>query len=420
MSRDAQLFDLDAECAVLGACLLDGANTGGAYALASRIVRVERKVLKNHGGLVEYAGDFGDSRHNVIFGCMGALVERGEAIDVRTLADELRRSKGGDFGGELNSVGGAQYLDELSCTVSSPAQVEAHARIVRRFADARRVDEALARARRAVRSSLDPDTALARTMEVIRKGVEGGSVRGGPKPIVEHCEEAWSEIESAMRGDSTPVRFGIPSLDKIVGGMFAGQIITLAGVQGRGKTAFLAQVLRHNALRFKAHAEERNEAPKRVAWWSLEMPGTELMFRHAAWDGAINPATFRDGGFTQDQLNTVAGVFNDWSSLPVDLDGSGGVSALDVRAWLHAHPEVRLAAIDWIGHLQPPPDCPRDAKKHEVVERNYAILRDTALQLKIPILVLNQFTQEANRSGDLHMHDMLGGQGKDFFFRNRG
>lgn len=405
-SDDADFTDPAAERAVLSAILFDERQARGTYALAAQVIRV-RAERRDDGVIID--GDFADPRHNLIFAAMGELSRRGEEIDARTVGAELRMM------GRWNAVGG-QYLGDVIDEVITTTGLEAHARIVRREADRRRVDLALARARRTLRGSRDPDAALALTLDEVRTGVEAGSVRGGPKPLAEYIEGNWQELEDRAKGSApAPMTLGLGALDRATGGGFPGQVITVAGVQGRGKTAWLAQMLKANARRFVAEADAEIAAgnekakPKRVAWWSLEMPGSELVWRHGGWDAGIPQAVLRSGKLSQDEMNSLGDSFNAMHALPIDLDGESAVNVLDIRAWLYAHPNTKLAAVDWLGCLMPHPDAPKSAKPHEHAELNIKTLAMTARQLGITIVVPNQFAQEANRGAQQSMHHMLGG-----------
>ena len=80
--------NLEAERAVLGAILLHP----DAFNLAAEVVD---------------SGDFFRDAHRRIFDKMVNLVERGHAVDLVTLKDELGRS------GELDEVGGPSYIAAL-------------------------------------------------------------------------------------------------------------------------------------------------------------------------------------------------------------------------------------------------------------------------------------------------------------------
>lgn len=403
MPRDSvapEFVDVDAERAVLGCVLLDEGQAAGTLARVSQHVRCARKT---RGGVESVEGDFAHPGHNTIFLAMVDVVARGESLDVVTLCAELRRVD------RLNSIGGAQYVGELTDAIPTMAHCEDHARLVRREADRRRVDASLAKARRDLRSCGDPDAALALTLETVRTGVEAGSVTGGPRGFDEHAMEAWSRIERAANGSVCKMVFGIPRLDELTGGIAEGQVVTIAGMQGRGKTALLAQLIEENGRRFNAHADAMGEEPARILWWSLEMGGPEMLIRHAAWDCDIPQASIRDGRLSNDQAAAVSASFNERSRLPVDFDGHSDPTVVDIRSHVYACPSARLVAVDWLGLLARHPDAPHGAKPHELASLNMKTLKTLARRRHVAVVVLNQFTQEGNREGKPSMHHMLGG-----------
>ena len=401
MRNDETAFcDPAAERAVLAAILLDEGQSCGTWARASAILRLRLDIRDDER--VDVESDFADPANALVYAAMSRVLADGLPLDIRTLSDQVRRWN------RLNAIGGVAYLGEITDEIPTMAHIEAHARIVRRHADARRVDAALARARAELRSTDSPDDSIARALDAVRTASER-SARGGPRPFGEHALDAWQRIERAAAGDTCPMTFGIPRLDDITGGFAGGQVITIAGAQGRGKTALLAQVLEHNARAFVRHATERREKPSRVLWWSLEMSGAEMLTRHAAWDCGLTQAQIRDGRLDTTSLRAVSESFDARASLPIDFDGSGDVSAVDVRSYTYAAPSARIVAVDWIGLLRRHPEAGREAKAHELVAASMKTLKNLALARNVAVFVLNQFTQEGNRGGKPSMHDMLGG-----------
>src|SRR4029077_5784403 len=104
--------NLEAERSVLGAILLHN----DAFNLAA-------EVIDEH--------DFFRDAHRRIFDKMVKLVERGDAIDLVTLKEELGRS------GEIDEVGGPAYIASLVDGVPRSTNVEHYARIVKEKATLR-------------------------------------------------------------------------------------------------------------------------------------------------------------------------------------------------------------------------------------------------------------------------------------------
>src|ERR1700710_133680 len=71
------------------------------------------------------ADDFALDSHRRIYTAMLSLAEAGHAVDIVTVAEELRRRK------ELDSIGGVPYLASLSEGLPRKLSIESYVRIVR-------------------------------------------------------------------------------------------------------------------------------------------------------------------------------------------------------------------------------------------------------------------------------------------------
>src|ERR671935_992894 len=106
--------NLEAERSVLGAILLHN----DAFNLAAEVIDAQ---------------DFFRDAHKRIFDKMVKLSERGDAIDLVTLKEELARS------GEIDEVGGPAYIAALVDGVPRSANIEHYARIIKEKATLRRL-----------------------------------------------------------------------------------------------------------------------------------------------------------------------------------------------------------------------------------------------------------------------------------------
>src|ERR1700733_13520246 len=106
--------NLEAERSVLGAILLHN----DAFHLAAEVIDSQ---------------DFFRDAHRRIFDKMVKLVDRGDAIDLVTLKEELGRA------GELDEVGGPAYIPALVDGVPRSTNVEHYARIIKGKATLRRL-----------------------------------------------------------------------------------------------------------------------------------------------------------------------------------------------------------------------------------------------------------------------------------------
>src|SRR6266542_1037940 len=113
-SGKQQPHNIEAEASLLGAILID----------ADALVKIADAITGD---------DFYDQRHRRIYEATVQLYERRSPIDVLTLADQLKNSH------NLDLVGGAAYLTELTNFVPTAAHVEQYASIVAQKALRRRL-----------------------------------------------------------------------------------------------------------------------------------------------------------------------------------------------------------------------------------------------------------------------------------------
>ena len=96
---------VELERVVLGALMVDS----DAFSIVSEILKPET---------------FYEPRHQKIYEAIRQMNMDERPVDVLTLNDELTKM------GEIQNVGGAEYLMEISMQVASAAHIESHARIL--------------------------------------------------------------------------------------------------------------------------------------------------------------------------------------------------------------------------------------------------------------------------------------------------
>jgi hypothetical protein len=129
-------FNLDAERAVLGSCLME-----------REAILVVRNLVSTDEFFLE--------RHAVIYEAILACLEQRQPPDMVTVAAQLRQA------GQLEFVGGGSFLGELLSDIPTAIHADHYARIVRRTARARRLIELGAHITAAAYDeSRDPDAVI--------------------------------------------------------------------------------------------------------------------------------------------------------------------------------------------------------------------------------------------------------------------
>ena len=212
---------LDVEQAVLGAMLLE------KDALASVIAVLEPEA-------------FYQPAHEKIYVAMRGLFKRNAPVDLITVTEELRRQ------GDLEAVGGAYYLSELSTLVASAANVEHHARIVVEKSLLRTLIETMSQR---IGQAYDP---AADAFELLDRAesdlfqISESQLRRSADPLKKVLMNTLFHLES-IRGRSdgvTGVPSGFGALDRLTGGWQNSDLVIIAARPSMGKClAFDAEIL---------------------------------------------------------------------------------------------------------------------------------------------------------------------------------
>lgn len=331
---------------------------------------------------------FARETHRRLFRAMVRLFDRGDVIDVITLAEELKKTN------ELELVGGMEYLAELLDAVPTAANIEYHARIVREKALLRRLIDA---ASQIIRDSYEPgdrpvdevlDLAEQRIFQVARTRARAGFVwiKEILWPTFEHIE-ALQQSPSGITGIPT----GFPDLDRMTAGLQKGDLIIVAGRPAMGKTSFVLNIAENMAI--------THQIP--VAIFSLEMSKEQLVQRLLCAEGRVNAQNLRRGMLTDEEYKRLAAAAGHLNTAPIWIDDSPGSTVLEMRAKARRlKAEVELGALV-IDYLQLMTSVSRAENRQQEVSEISRGLKALAKELEIPVIALSQLSRAPEqRSGD--------------------
>ncbi len=204
---------LEAEQSTIGACLMER----DAIARAVELVTID---------------DFYRELHKKIYKVILRLFDRGEPVDIVTVAEDLRRA------GQLEECGGGDYLSSLIEACPSSANVEAYARVVQEKSVLRQL---LTASEQISGWAYQPDTDEVHTIvdraekkifEIGQKQLRDGFVH--IKPLLMN---AYDQIERQFqnRGEATGIPTGFYDLDDMTSGLQPTDLIILAARPSMGK-----------------------------------------------------------------------------------------------------------------------------------------------------------------------------------------
>jgi replicative DNA helicase len=358
---------LDAEESVLGSILLD------SHAL-DRVIETMSDT------------DFYRESHRKIFRAMIALSEKNEPIDLVTLTDTLKARS------ELQDVGGAIYLAELSDKVPSAANVAHYARIIREKAVMRSLinvsNEIASRCytgEEDIEQFLDEAERL--IFDVSEKRIRPAFFKLGDMIMdtIKTVEKLYERKEMV-----TGVPTGFLDLDRMTAGFQPADLVIVAARPSMGKTAFVMNIAQYVAL----HA---NTA---VGVFSLEMSKEQLVMRMLCSEARVDNAKVRAGYLGERDFPRLAMAAGRLAEAPIFIDDTPAQNVLELRAKarrLKREANLGLVVIDYLQLMRGLTAQENRTQELSEISRG---LKSLAKELNIPVVALSQLNRQVEQRGD--------------------
>jgi len=352
--------DVEAERAVLSAILLDN------------------DVLPKISDRLS-AEDFYHPAHQTLFQAMRDLEAGGEPVDLVMLANHLQRND------QLEAVGGAVMLAEISDHEATPANAEHYAGIVREKSVKRGL---IAVATEIVALGFDPSEIgeqLLDTAESKICGLASERARNTLTALKDEMNAAVDHIETLMtRGDAlTGLDTGYRELNKLTGGLQPGDLMILAARPSMGKTALALNIARNAAFDHGSH----------VAVFSIEMTTRSLVLRMLSSEAEVDFSTFHRGLISTDAHSRIVQAAGRLAEAPIWIDDNDSATVLEIRAKarrLHKKHRLDLVVVDYLQLVKG--DARNDNREQEISEISRG-LKGLAKELNIPVLALSQLNR---------------------------
>jgi len=360
---------LEAEQSTIGACLMERDAIARAVELLT-------------------ADDFYRELHKKIYRVILKLFDKGEPVDIVTVAEDLRRA------GQLEECGGADYLSSLIEACPSSANVEAYARAVQEKSVLRQL---LTASEQIAGWAYQPDTdeihtlvdkAEKRIFEIGQKQLRDGFVH--IKPLL---MSAYDQIERQFqhKGEATGIATGFYDLDDMTSGLQPTDLIILAARPSMGKTALALNIAHHIALK------ERQP----VAIFSLEMSKEQLVQRLICSQAEIKSQDLRRGRVQDSDWHRITNAVNELYQAPIFIDDVPGAGTFEMRAKARRltaeHGQLGLIVIDY---LQLAHSSGKSENRVQEISEIARAFKSMARELKCPIIALSQLSRAVEQRED--------------------
>jgi len=313
--------DIFAEQSVLGGALRGDART------VDGIVELVRNI------------DFYRPAHQLIFDAICALSDQGAPHDAIAVNAELTKR------GQVTRVGGALYLHTLTESIPNVANATYYAKIVADKARLRAIAAAGIRA-----------TQLATTAEGDLDDIAGQSVQTMEKAAFP--EERDDDDTIAVGDDSdywdylstphNPADLVVPpytALAEVMPSLTPGELTTIAGRTGVGKSVCATDFARHAAI-VQGHT---------VLYVSLEMDRMMMLNRIYAAEGRVPYSAFKRKSFTERQWEELTKARERVVAAPLHISTPSACTVGKVRARIRSLERKgtppKLVIVDHIGRM---------------------------------------------------------------------
>ena len=342
------------------------------------------------------ADSFFLAKHKLIFSVICGCYKNDQEVDPFIVSERLKEQ------GQLESVGGRDYLLELAEGAGTSVYILGYAKIVNEKALLRRLLSAVDTIKQSVyapnldvadilseaqgrlfaisQGSLNYENHLVK--DLLTKGVDDRSFL----EALQHQQKLFRKA-----GNNAAKVVGIPTnfydLDRLIQGFRKSNLMILAGRPGMGKTAL--------ALNLAENICFKNSVP--VALFSLEMSADQLLTRMVSSYSEVEATKIVSGSLNNDEYQNVVVAVNEMKKHTMIIDDHAGLKITDLRARARRLKEVYnigFIVIDYLQLLSGSGTMRSTESRQLEVSEISRLLKTLARELDIPILCLSQLSRK--------------------------
>lgn len=374
--------NLEAEQAVLAAVLMNNR----ALEKVSEFLRPEH---------------FSHPAHQEIYKLAERQFSAGIPFDIITAKNYL------DQQGVLESVGGIDYLTQLSSAGATVVNVEQYGRIVYENAlrrDLINLGQSITDA--AFIEDLDNpvsaqiESAEQKLFEMASAGVsehEGCSIATALQSALQEAEIAY-KADGKLSGLTT----GLTALDKSISGLHHSDLLIIAGRPAMGKTT-LAMNIAFNAANAILYGRANKQYKGAVIFFSLEMSASQLATRVLSSQSKVPATAMREGNLTDEDFLKMSQYSAAIGNVPLVIDDTPGMSVPTIRTrtrrLARKYGGVALIVIDYLQLMTLPGGKRSDNRVQEISEITRG-LKMLAKEFDVPIIALSQLSRSVESRDD--------------------
>lgn len=332
--------------------------------------------------------DFYYDYHRFIYEAMLDLFHKSQPVDIVTVATKLQAS------GQLETVGGPDYLTQLQDEVPVATHIFQYAQIVKHRATLRKLIKA---GNEITGLGYDAEKNVEELLESAEKKVFSISqnfVRDKFVPIKEiltNSYERFCEIhEDPGIADRHRIKTNLRDIDnKLNGGLNPSDLIIVAARPSMGKTSLALEFAQNAAIQQKKH----------IGIISLEMSKEQMVERMFCARLGVDSWKLQKGKLSEDDFEKMGPLMDELGSASIYIDDSMGGSIVALRSKarrLKMEHNLDMLIIDYLQLMSGNNPMNRVQEISEISRS----LKQIARELHIPVLALSQLSRNVESRPD--------------------
>jgi replicative DNA helicase len=336
------------------------------------------------------ADDFALDSHRRIYTAMLRLAEAGHAVDIVTVAEELRRKK------ELDSIGGVAYLASLSEGLPRKLSIESYVRIVKDKSLMRQLmtvcDMGIIDAADQSQLALDVlNNVNSRLVEISENAITGGF-----SDIPAIVKDSFGSIDALYEQgrEVTGLATHYVEFDRMTSGLQDSELIIIAARPSMGKTAWAINIAENAAV----------HGGKVVAVFSLEMSKSSLLRRMLASQALVSARNIQQGFIGRDDRDKLINGLEKLMESKIFIDDTPGITLAEMRAKARRlkqqQGKLDLIVIDYLqlmtGTNSNSKGFENRTQEVSAISRG---LKALAKEMKVPVVALSQLSRASEQRG---------------------
>ncbi|MEL7626907.1 MAG: replicative DNA helicase [Anaerolineaceae bacterium] len=330
--------------------------------------------------------DFYQPRHQWIWEAFLSLDREKHYIDVLTVQDVLESR------GQLDEIGGLDYLLQLSNRVPSSQHAVSYARAISELNTRRKLVKAATDiAQFAYHKDMELDDVIDKSERSIYS-VSENRYKRDLVPIGYVARNYLDQVtEASASGEEVGgLKTGLKAVDDVLDGLHKSDFIIVAGRPGMGKTGFMIGISKYVGMVLR----------RNVAMFSLEMSAVQLLQRMIAQDTGIDSQKLRSGRFSDEEANRFTSAITKFENVNIFIDDTPGITPLQLSAKCRRLKDEHTLDLVIIDYLQLMSGDHRSENRVQEVSYISRQLKILARELDVPVLAAAQLSRAVEQRQD--------------------